>query len=87
MPAVGAAMAQRAPPCTSPTTCSRASTTGARLQVVGLVHGGARCAIAAPTAGLGDRLAALSRPHPPRLARRGEPLPRPGVKAAPTPLR
>jgi len=61
---------------------SGAPVVDARLQVVGLVHGGARCAIAAPTAGLGDRLAALSRPHPPRLAAAC-----PGVKAAPTPLR
>ena len=41
-----------------------------RLRVVGLVHGGARCAIATPTAGMGAQLAALAEQAAPRLARR-----------------
>lgn len=50
---------------------SGAPVVDAQLQVVGLVHGGARCAIATPTAGLGAQLAALS-PGPTRLARRAQ---------------
>jgi hypothetical protein len=61
---------------------SGAPVVDAQLQVVGLVHGGARCAIATPTAGLGAELAALSRARPPsRLARRSEPPSRPLLRA------
>ncbi|HET9450720.1 MAG TPA: serine protease [Aggregicoccus sp.] len=61
---------------------SGAPVVDAQLQVVGLVHGGARCAIAAPTAGLGPQLAALAEQRTPRLARRSEPLPRPAQPPA-----
>jgi S1-C subfamily serine protease len=49
---------------------SGAPVVDAQLQVVGLVHGGARCAIATPTVGLGGELAVLGRAAPSRLARR-----------------
>ncbi|MBF5042935.1 trypsin-like peptidase domain-containing protein [Aggregicoccus sp. 17bor-14] len=53
---------------------SGAPVVDAALQVVGLVHGGARCAIAAPTAGLAPAIASLAGPPPARqLARRGPP--------------
>ncbi|AEI65274.1 S1 family peptidase [Corallococcus macrosporus] len=44
----------------------------ARMRVVGLVHGGAACRIAAPTAGLGEVVAQLSRGGP-ALARKAPP--------------
>ncbi|MFP2959855.1 serine protease [Myxococcus sp. 1LA] len=44
----------------------------ARMQVVGLVHGGAACRIAAPTAGLGKVVAQLSQGGP-ALARKAPP--------------
>ncbi len=47
----------------------------ARMQVVGLVHGGAACRIAAPTAGLADVVARFSRGGP-ALARKAPPPPR-----------
>ena len=49
---------------------SGAPVVDAALQVVGLVHGGARCAIATPTAGLGPQLASLAAASPARLARK-----------------
>lgn len=55
---------------------SGAPVVDAQLRVVGLVHGGARCAVAAPTAGMGAVLASLARPQTPRLARRAPPLER-----------
>ncbi|QDF07308.1 S1 family peptidase [Myxococcus xanthus] len=47
----------------------------ARMRVVGLVHGGAACRIAAPTAGLAEVVAQLSR-RGPALARQAPPPPR-----------
>jgi Trypsin-like peptidase domain len=49
---------------------SGAPVVDAALQLVGLVHGGARCAIATPTVGLGPELASLATPAPARLARK-----------------